>query len=172
MFFVLWGFAAEAGGTETPAGGKELYLEGLQRDNDFNDPNSDYCLERCVQGDNVAIFWHKEHGDDPLNHPEPEKSFDVNGMLAECERYYRTYVEDMKLVVKGDSVSDKYKLVVFVKEGGQGAAFGGGSGDVATLTTPAPRVHRPPYGVLAHEMIHSFQHLNRQGRRIRRRHQC
>jgi len=50
---------------------------------------------------------------------------------------------------------------VFVREGAQGAAYGGGTGDVGTLNTPAARVHRPPYGVLAHEMIHSFQHMTR-----------
>lgn len=154
-------FINQAAAMDVSSGSKELYLEGLQRDNDFSNPESDYCLQRSVQGDNVAIFWHKEHGGDPLNHSDPNKSFDVKNMLQECERYYKTYVEDMKLVVKGNSISDKYKLVVFVKEGAQGAAMGGGDGDVATLTTPAPRVHKPPYGVLAHEMVHCFQHMSR-----------
>jgi len=140
---------------------KELRLPSEPQNGDYNDPNSDYCFQRCVQGDNVAIFWHKEHGDDPLKNPDPNKTFDVNNMLAECERYYQTYVDDMKLVVKGQSVSDKYKLVAFVREGPQGAAYGGGDGDIATLSTPAARVHRPPYGVLAHEMVHCFQYLSR-----------
>jgi len=141
---------------------KKLYLpKGIKGVEDFNDPNSAYCFDRMVEGDNVVFFWHKEHGDDPLNHANPDMSFDVKYMLEEAERCYTTYVEDMKLVVKGNSVSDKYKLLGFVKEGGQGAATGGRNGDVAVFTSPAPRVHQSPYGVIAHEMIHCFQHMNR-----------
>ena len=95
-----------------------------------------------------------------MKNPDANRTFDVNNMLSECERYYKTYVDDLKLVVKGQSVSDKYKLVVFVIGGSGGTAFGGGDRDIATLSTPATRVHRPPYGVLAHEMVHCFQHLN------------
>ena len=147
----------------TPAK-KELYLPPRssrgQGPNDYNDPASDFCFQRSVQGDNVAIFWSKEYGSDPMKNPDANRTFDVNNMLSECERYYKTYVDDLKLVVKGQSVSDKYKLVVFVIGGSGGTAFGGGDRDIATLSTPATRVHRPPYGVLAHEMVHCFQHLN------------
>jgi len=132
-----------------------------QGENDYSDPNSEYCFQRSVQGDNVAIFWSKEYGNDPRENPDPDKTFDANDMLGECERYYQTYVNDLKLVVKGQSVSDKYKLIAFVIGGSGGTAFGGGDGDIATLHTPATRVHKPPYGVLAHEMVHCFQHLSR-----------
>jgi hypothetical protein len=132
-----------------------------QGDNDYNDPNSEYCFQRSVQGDNVAIFWSKEYGNDPRENPDPNKTFDVNDMLSECERYYQTYVDDLKLVVKGESVSDRYKLIAYVIGGSGGTAYGGGDGDIATLHTPATRVHKPPYGVLAHEMVHCFQYLSR-----------
>ncbi len=140
---------------------KEILLPADQQDQDYNDPNSEFCYPRSVQGDNVIIFWSKEHGNDPSRHTDPNKTFDVNDMLSECERYYKTYVDNMKLVVKGQSVSDKYKLIAYVVGGDEGTAYGGGDGDVATLHTPAMRVHKPPYGVLAHEMVHCFQHLSR-----------
>jgi len=157
--------AAEESTPQADSTEKELYLPKSpgrgQGVNDYNDPNSEYCFGRSVQGDNIAIFWSKEYGDDPMKNPDANKTFDVNYMLSECERYYKTYVDDLKLVVKGKSVSDKYKLVVLVIGGPGGTAFGGGDGDVATLSTPATRVNKPPYGVLAHEMVHSFQHLSR-----------
>ena len=128
--------------------------------NDYNDPNSEFCHHRSVQGANVAIFWSKEYGVDPMKVADPNKTFDVNGMLSECERYYKTYVDDLKLVVKGKSISDKYKLVVLVIGGPGGTAFGGGDGDIGTLSTPATRVHKTPYGVLAHEMVHCFHYLS------------
>jgi hypothetical protein len=129
--------------------------------NDYNDPNSEFSYKRCVQGPDVAILWSKEYGADPLKVADPNKTFDVNAMLSECERFYKTYVDDLKLVVKGKSVSDKYKLVVLVIGGPGGTAFGGGEGDIGTLSTPATRVHKQPYGVLAHEMMHCFQSISR-----------
>jgi len=128
--------------------------------NDYNDPNSEYCFKRSVQGDNIAIFWSKEYGDDPMKNSDANKTFDINYMLSECERYYKTYVDDLKLVEKGKSVTDKYKLVVFVIGGPGGTAFGGGDENIGTLSTPATRVHKTPYGVLAHEMVHCFQYMS------------
>ena len=137
-----------------------------QGDNDYNNPESDFCYKRMVQGDNVAIFWSKEYGNDPMKNPDSRRTFDVNNMLKECERFYKAYVDDLKIVVKGKSVSDKYKLVVFVIGGPSGTATGGGDGDIGTLNTPATRVNKPPYGVLAHEMIHCFQFMSgRDGQR-------
>jgi hypothetical protein len=142
---------------------KELLLPKMPvggRVNDYSDPNSEFCFQRSVQDGDVAIFWSKEYGADPTKNPDANKTFDVQGMLSECERYYKSYVDDLKLVVKGKSISDKYKLVVLVIGGPGGTAFGGGDGNIGTLSTPAIRVHKPPYGVLKHEMVHCFQYLS------------
>lgn len=146
--------------------GKELYLperaSRVPADNDYNDPESEFSFARMVEGDNVVIFWSKEYGDDPLANPNQRRRFDVNYMLEECERYYDYYVNVMRLVEKGDSISDRYKLLVYVFGGEGGSAFGGGVDNRAgAIWTPAIRVNRPPYGVLAHEMMHSFQFMGR-----------
>ncbi len=145
---------------------KALYLperaSRVPADNDYNDVDSEFCFTRMVQGDNVAIFWSKEYGDDPLANPDERRRFDIKHMLNECERFYSYYVNDLKLVQKGRSVSDKYKLLVYVFGGEGGTAFGGGvDNKVGALWTPAVRVNRTPYGVLAHEMVHSFQFMGR-----------
>ncbi len=145
---------------------KKLYLPKratrVPAGNDYNDVDSEFCFKHMVQGDNVAIFWSKEYGDDPSANPDQKKRFDVNLMLKECERCYCYYVDDLKLVQKGNSISDKYKLVVYVFGGEGGTAFGGGADNmVGALWTPAVRVNRTPYGVLAHEMVHSFQFMSR-----------
>ncbi|WP_315815331.1 DUF6055 domain-containing protein [Paraflavitalea speifideaquila] len=63
---------------------------------------------------------------------------------------------------KGHSISDKYKILLFVIGGSEGTAFGGGIDDkVGALWTPATRVNKAPYGALAHELGHSFQFLAR-----------
>lgn len=168
-FFGILFFTHPAAGQESaaaPSAGKELYLpERASRvpdNNDYQDDESEFNFKRMVQADNVAIFWHEEYGDDPMTNPDPRKRFDVHHMLAECERFYDCYVNELKLVEKGQSISDRYKLLVYVFGGDSGTAFGGGVDEkVGVIWTPAVRVNRPPYGVLAHEMVHSFQYMIR-----------
>ena len=157
---------ADVSTPETTSIGKELYIpDNVARvpdDNDYSNEDSDYSFQRMVEGDNIAIFWHKEYGDDPMSNPDETRRFDVEKMLSECERFYDYYVDKLKVVEKGNSISDKYKLLVYVFGGEGGTAFGGGVEDkVGALWTPAVRVNRAPYGVLAHELGHSFQFMSR-----------
>jgi len=154
---------------------RKLYLPAkaaqVPEHNDYNDSTSEFCVKRMVQGDNIAIFWSKEYGDDPMTNPNGKKRFDANHALKECERIFNYYVNELKLVRQGKSISDQHKLLVYVFGGDGGTAFGGGIEDkVGALWTPAVRVNRAPYGVLAHEMGHSFQFMARidnHGRGIR-----
>ncbi|MFC1601399.1 DUF6055 domain-containing protein [Candidatus Sumerlaeota bacterium] len=151
---------------KTNATEKEIYLpERASRvpdNNDYHSEESDYNFTRVVQGDNIIIFWHKEYGADPMKNPDETKRFDVNLMLSECERFFDYYVNELKLVKKGSSVCDKYKLLVYVYGGDGGTAFGGGvDNKIGALWTPAVRVNKHPYGVLAHELGHSFQFMGR-----------
>lgn len=129
--------------------------------NDYDDPASDYSFARMVEGPNVAIFWHREYGDVPMNNPDPGRTFNPYRMLEETERFYRFYVDEMEYVRKGQSVTDDRKLLVYVFGGDGGTAFGGGQDSVGIFWTPAVRVNREPYGVIAHELAHSFQYLSR-----------
>ncbi|MES2005892.1 MAG: DUF6055 domain-containing protein [Bacteroidota bacterium] len=145
------------------AGGKELFLPDtiyrIPPKNDFKNDESEYSFKRMVQGDNVAIFWHKEFGDDPTANSNEKKRFDPKDALKECERFYSFYVNDLKIIQKGNSYTDKYKMVLFVLSGEGGTAFGGGAGKVGMLWTPPARMSKAPYGALAHELGHSFQYM-------------
>lgn len=144
---------------------KQLHIpESVSRvpdDNDYDDPASDFSFARMVEGPNVAIFWHKEYGDVPMNNPDESRTFNPYRMLEETERYYRYYVDELEYVKKGASISDDKKLLVYVFGGDGGTAFGGGVEDVGIFWTPAVRVNREPYGVIAHELAHSFQFMSR-----------
>ena len=142
--------------------GKELWLPDnigrVPEGNDFNDENSEYCYKHMVESDNVALFWHKEYGDDPMANPDVKRRFDPKDAVNECERFYDYYVNNLKMLQK----ENKYKLLVIVFGGNEGTAFGGGLEDkIGALWTPAVRINRKPYGALAHEMGHSFQYLSR-----------
>ncbi|MGC4031408.1 MAG: DUF6055 domain-containing protein [Tepidisphaeraceae bacterium] len=106
------------------------------------------------------MFWAKEYGDKPAENPDKDKRFDPDKALAECERFYRFYVDTLKFSIKGQSLTDQYKLLIYVVGGPGGTANGGGEDNkVGILWTPAVRMTRPPYGALAHEIGHSFQYL-------------
>lgn len=146
--------------------GKELYIPAkvyrIDSTNDYNNKESDYCFARSIQSENIAIFWHKEFGDDPMTNPNERKRFDVHAAIKELERFYNYYVNDLKLVQKGKSWTDKYKMILYVIGGEGGTAFGGGAENkIGILWTPASRMNKAPYGALAHELGHSFQYMSR-----------
>ncbi len=127
--------------------------------NDFNNAESEFSHHRKLESENIVIFWSKEFGADPMKNPDEKKRFDVSEASKELERFYEYYVNTLKLVEKGKSLSDKYKILLFVIGGDENTAFGGGAEEVGCLWTPAVRMSKAPYGALAHELGHSFQYL-------------
>jgi hypothetical protein len=127
--------------------------------NDYNDKNSDYSYHRMKESENIALFWHKEYGDTPKANTEDNKRFDPDDILIEAERIYNYYVNDLKLVHKGTSWSDHYKLLIYIIESEESTAFGGGSENIGMMWSSASRINKRPYGALAHELGHSFQSI-------------
>lgn len=143
---------------------KELYLPAkiwrVPDSNDYHNNESEYSYQRMSKSQNIAVFWSKEFGSDPTANPDISRRFQIDEALKECERYYHFYVNELKFVIKGNSVTDKYKILFYVIGGKGGTAFGGGAENkIGILWTPAARMNRPPYGALAHELGHSFQYL-------------
>ncbi|HXS58621.1 MAG TPA: DUF6055 domain-containing protein [Hanamia sp.] len=167
--FVFFGAASYANidTIATPAkvvGEKELYLPAkigqVPDNNDYNNNESEYSYKRMVQNDNIAIFWNREYGDDPMANPDVTRRFDVKKALVECDRFIDYYINVLKMVHKGNSISDKYKVVVIVFTGKDNTAYGGGEENkVGMLWTNSTRINKEPYGVLAHELGHTFQYL-------------
>lgn len=160
------GVTSVANSEKKETGKKELLIPAkvyrIPENNDYNNPDSPYSYKRMVEGDNIAIFWHKEFGDDPTANPNERKRFNPKEAIKELERFYDFYVNNLKLVEKGKSLTDKYKMVLYVLSGEGGTAFGGGTDNkVGMLWTPPGRMSRAPYGTLAHELGHSFQYIMR-----------
>nr|WP_294988845.1 DUF6055 domain-containing protein [uncultured Sediminibacterium sp.] len=147
-------------------GEKELYIPGkvfrIPYNNNYNSDTSEFSFSRMVESKNIVVFWSKEFGKDPMVNPIESKRFNVQDAIKELERFYDYYVNKLKLVVKGKSFTDQYKMILYVI-GGEGAtAFGGGTENkIGLLWTPAIRMSKAPYGALAHELGHSFQYMIR-----------
>ena len=128
--------------------------------NDYSDSTSEFSNSRKAESANIAIFWSKEFGQDPMQNPDVTKRFDTDAALKECERFYDFYVNKLKIVQKGQSLTDRYKILFYVIGGDEQTAFGGGAEDkIGILWTPAVRISKAPYGALAHELGHAFQYL-------------
>ena len=144
--------------------GKELYIPSkiwnVPKDNDFKNDTSEFCFKRMKESENIAVFWSKKYGNDPLANPETSLRFSPDNILNEGERIYEYYVNNLKFVVKGNSVTDKYKCLIFIINSKGGTAFGGGEENkIGIFWAPPGRMSRAPFGALAHELGHSFQYL-------------
>lgn len=174
MMLILYQFATcckadgikadEANVNPVGSGKKKLYLPQeiyrVPTGNDYNDKNSEFSHHRKVESDDIAIFWAKEYGSDPRQHELQSKRFDPAAILLDCDRFYAHYRDVIQMVEKGNSLSDKYKLIFFVIGGDEGTAFGGGAADsIGVMWASSLRLQYPPYGAVAHEMAHCFQYL-------------
>ncbi|BCM88623.1 hypothetical protein IAD21_00464 [Abditibacteriota bacterium] len=160
------GLVAKVGGAQElkKDAPKELYLPSkvwmVPDNNDYADENSEFSNTRKIESANIGLFWAKEFGADPSANPDKSKRFDPERASKECERFYQYYTDKLKFVEKGKSVSDRYKALIYVVNSDDGTAFGSGVEDkLGVLWTPPSRINREPYGVLAHELGHSFQYL-------------
>lgn len=145
---------------------KAVYLPNkistVPQGNDFENNTSEYSNKRSEESPNFKIYWAKEYGDDPSINEIVNKRFNIKRSITELERYYEYYLNELKIVKKGSSVSDKFKILVFITGGKNGTAYGGGEEKkIGILWCPAVRLNQQPYGVLAHELGHVFQFLAR-----------
>jgi len=130
--------------------------------NDYYNPNSEYCFQRSKSTDNFVLFWAREYGDDPMTNSVENRRFNVDEILKESDRFYNYYCDTLKWVNTNTSYATKYKFLFFVFGGTSGTAFGGAIDDkIGAFWSPATRIHRGPYGVVAHELGHSFQAMDR-----------
>ncbi|HEX5221604.1 MAG TPA: DUF6055 domain-containing protein [Verrucomicrobiae bacterium] len=158
--------AAFAQANPDAASGKEVFIpERISRvpaGNDFNNPDSEFCFQRSKSTDNFVLFWAKEYGDDPMTNAVENRRFNVDEVLRESDRFYNYYVNTLKWVNQDKSLASKYKFLLFVIGGTSGTAFGGSiDNKIGAFWTPATRINRGPYGVVAHELGHSFQAILR-----------
>ncbi len=147
-------------------GGQELLLPPrighVPAGNDFNKADSEFCFQRSKATEHFVLFWAKEYGADPLTNSVAKRRFNVDEVLKEADRFYRYYVDTLKWVDRNTSFATQYKFLFFVVGGTNGTAFGGSTDNkIGTFWTPATRINHGPYGVVAHELGHSFQALDR-----------
>jgi len=123
----------------------------------LNSTSSKFCNARSKQNDDIVIFWENGFGSDP-SAASTSYNVDINKMLQEAQKAYNFYVDSLKFVIKGKSVTDKYKLMIFLLYSTEWAAYGSGQDNlVGTLHVNNAAANIP--NVVAHEIGHCFEYL-------------
>ena len=121
----------------------------------FDDKNSDFNKLYMKEGDNVALFWQKSLGRNPQSGPRP---FNPDKMLRLLEDAYSFMKNELHFCNVENSVTDKYKLLAWVRDDNEGGATGGGHNPVGEINI-RPH-HETAINLLYHEVSHSFQFMS------------
>jgi hypothetical protein len=124
---------------------------------DLTKSSSQWCNARSKESDNVAVFWESGFGSDPSS---ASGSYRVNmtTLLQTAEKAYAVYQDSLKFAIRGSSVADKNKLVIFLLYTTTWTANGSGEDEVVGTLRVDPAAANINV-VVAHEMGHCFEYI-------------
>lgn len=141
-----------------PVEGKEVYIPIELKQNDFSSKNSKWCYQRSASSENIIVFWESGFGADPTVTEKANMRVDLKDLITKAEKFYVYYRDQMKFVEKGNSKSDKYRMIVMLVYQEEWLATGSGYDDVIGALWVNPATCNPVGYVIAHEFGHSFQY--------------
>jgi hypothetical protein len=136
---------------------KTVYIPKSIKSMDLSNTSSQWCNARSKQSDNIVVFWEAGFGNDPSTASGSYK-VDINKLLGVAEMAYTFYLDTLKFAIKGSSVTDKYKLIIFLLYSTEWAAYGSGQDDMVGTLQVNPAAANYP-NVVAHETGHCFEYI-------------
>ena len=124
---------------------------------DLNNPASQWSYSRSTQTDNIVVFWEAGFGSDPSKAASPY-TVNMSELLKVAEKSYAYYIDSLGFAVKGSSVTDRYKLMIFLLYSTEWAAYGSGQDDLVGTLHVNPAAAGID-NVLAHEIGHCFEYI-------------
>lgn len=129
-------------------------------DNDYTNADSQFNIYRSATTDNLVAFWEPQFGDDPENCEDETYRFPLKEIMQEGDKMYTFFRDKLNFIEKDDSLTNKYRMMMYVFYNDDGTVYGGGIEDkVGAIWLSPNRVKYPPYGALAHELGHAFQYM-------------
>ena len=139
---------------------REIYIPRELRNQDWNDPDSQWTFDRSKSSERCVVFWEKGFGDDPNGESVPENMrVDVDELLNQAEKIYQVNVK--KLGFGGGTEAsglDKYKLEIYLRYTEDWLATGSGYDNVVGALWISPATCRPIGATIGHELGHAFQY--------------
>ncbi|MBN1130930.1 MAG: hypothetical protein JXA71_18215 [Chitinispirillaceae bacterium] len=136
---------------------KTVYIPSFMSGMDLNSSSSQWCHARSAQSANVVVFWEPGFGSDPST---ASGSYRVNmtTLLDVAEKSYAVYLDTLLFAIRGSSVTDRYKLMIFLLYSTEWAAYGSGQDNLVGSLHVNPAAANSNT-VVAHEMGHCFQYI-------------
>ncbi len=138
---------------------KTLYVpKSITSTMDLNNSFSQWCYSRSKESENVAVFWEAGFGSDPST-ASGNYRVNLNALLQVAEKSYSFYLDTLKFAIKGSSVTDNYKLLIFLLYSSEWIANGSGEDDKVGSLRVNPAAANIG-NVVAHEIGHCFQYIS------------
>lgn len=138
--------------------GKSIYIPSDLRTNDFTQKDSQWSYYRMAYSTNFVVFWEKGFGTTPSTTTEKNMQVDIQDLLKKAELFYDINVNKLKFVIPGQSNTDKYRMMIFLKYQTEWLATGAGYDDIIGALWVNPSTCQPVGSVIAHEVGHCFQY--------------
>jgi len=142
---------------EKPNTGKDIYIPKELKSNNFNLNTSKWSYQRSASSDNVILFWENSFGQYPSKVSNTNLRVKIDELLTMAEEFYSYYRDTMKFVIKGESQSDKYRMIIMLIYQEEWLATGAGYDNEIGALWINPTTTLYP-AVIAHEFGHSFQY--------------
>lgn len=139
---------------------KDVYLSDEIK-NGFSNPTNQWNKYCCRESENIALLWDVALGMEPKTFSETDKRFDPDIVLMKAEEVYNFLIDDMGFSDRNTSLSNRYKLKIWVNKENQESAYGGGThgGEIWLGPNHVKGTSADRFGILYHEMCHSFQSM-------------
>lgn len=124
---------------------------------DLSSTASQWCYARSRETENIVVFWEAGFGTDPAN-ASSDYRVDVTKLLKTAETSYSVYLDSLQFALKGSSVTDTYKLMIFLLYSTEWAAYGSGQDNLVGSLQVNPAAANSNT-VVAHEIGHCFQYI-------------
>ncbi|MBN1604150.1 MAG: hypothetical protein JW915_21245 [Chitinispirillaceae bacterium] len=136
---------------------KTVYIPGSIKSMNLNSSSSKYCYARSKESDNVVVFWEAGFGSDPST-ASGDYRVNMATLLSVAEKAYTVYLDTLKFASKGSSVTDNYKLMIFLLYTTEWTANGSGEDEKVGSLRVNPAAANIG-NVVAHEIGHCFQYI-------------
>ncbi len=128
--------------------------------NNYESTGSQFNTSRMAKTDNLVALWEAGFGTSPSSCADSKFRFSIDDVLKEADKMYAFYRDKLKFVEKGNSLTDKYKMLMYIYYSTDATLYGGGAENkVGVMWIYPGRVQAAPYGGIAHELGHSFQYM-------------
>lgn len=129
-----------------------------QTNEDYKNPAKDFNIHYMVEGENIALLWHRSFGLNPTK-------FNKHKALEAAEETYSFLLDQLGFSDRITSSSNKTKLLMFVQKENQGSAYAyPDDKSKVTIINLGPNhlitsEENNRYGIFYHEMSHCFQFM-------------